>query len=148
MPKGEAAAYLSANGLISSAFGGLAPILGGMGAHFFAVREFGLLLEWSGPRYQGEVLGLRLTGWDFYFALSALCGLYALHRLAVVREEGEIDRRDLMQAILERAASRFGRPSAVGGAGPPEDLSAALSETEPASRARSVRKKPAKPNGA
>jgi MFS family permease len=131
-PKGEAAAYLSANGVISSVIGGIAPILGGLGAHFFAVREFGIVLEWTGPRVQGEIAGLRLSGWDFYFAISALCGLYALHRLAMVKEEGEVERRELMTAILERARSHFGRPP--GGAGPPEELSAMLAEDETAAK--------------
>jgi MFS family permease len=141
-PKGEAAAYLSANGLISSVAGGIAPILGGLGAHFFAVREFGLSLDWTGPRYQGEMLGLRLSGWDFYFALSALCGLYALHRLAMIREEGEIDRRDLMQVIIERASSRFG--GATAGSSAPVELSAALAEGETTSRRRRGRRTSAK----
>lgn len=138
-PKGEAAAYLSANGLISSVMGGVAPILGGLGAHFFAVREFGLSLEWTGPHYQGEVLGLSLNGWDFYFALSALCGLYSLHRLAVIKAEGEIDRRDLMKVIIERASSRFG--GATAGSSAPVELSATLAEGEAAKQKPRGRRK-------
>lgn len=139
-PKGEAAAYLSANGLISSVAGGAAPILGGLGAHFFAAREFAVTVHWTGPHYQGELLGLGLTGWDFYFALSALCGLYALHRLAMIQEAGEIDRQDLMKVILERTSSRFGRPPAEAHA--PVELSAALAEGEaaPAPKPRKPRK--------
>jgi MFS family permease len=127
-PRGGAAAYLSLNSLVGSVIGGLAPILGGLGAQFFAARHVGLVLEWSGPVVKGELIGVHLTGWDFYFVLSALFGLYALHRLGFVDEEGALARREMMQAILERARTRFARPPAVAGAESPEDISQHLAD--------------------
>jgi MFS family permease len=131
-PRGNAAAYLSLNSLIGSVAGGFAPILGGLGSQFFAERRVGLVLEWNGPLVKGELLGIHLTGWDFYFVLSALFGLYALHRLAFVGEAGELARGPMMQAILERARARFARPPAVAGAEPPEDISQHLTDDDPA----------------
>jgi len=131
-PRGNAAAYLSLNSLIGSVMGGFAPILGGLGSQFFAERHVGLVLEWSGPVAKGRLLGVHLTGWDFYFVLSALFGLYALHRLAFVGEAGELARGPMMQAILERARARFARPPAVAGAEPPEDISQLLTDDDPA----------------
>jgi MFS family permease len=131
-PRGNAAAYLSLNSLIGSVVGGFAPILGGLGSQFFAERHVGLVLEWTGPVVKGELLGVHLTGWDFYFVLSALFGLYALHRLAFVDEAGALARREMMQAILERARAGFARPPAVAGAEPPDDISQHLTDDDPA----------------
>lgn len=122
-PRGAAAPYLSVNSLIASLLGGVAPILGGLGAEFFARRELAVTVQWSGPLLQGDVAGLQLTGWHFYFILSALVGLYALHRLVMIPEDGALPRREMMEAILDRARARFGRPPAVGGAEPPEEIS-------------------------
>lgn len=118
-PVGAAAPYLSLNALISSAVGGLA-------AEFFDARRVGLVLEWSGPVVRGDLLGLHLTGWDFYFLISALCGLYALHRLTMVSAEGELRRSAMVQEILAQARARFARPPSVGGADPPEELTVDL----------------------
>jgi len=131
-PRGAAAPYLSANSLISSVVGGVAPILGGLGSQFFSERKVGLVLEWSGPVLRGEVLGVHLSGWDFYFVLSALFGLYALHRLAFVSEDGALEGREMMHAMLDRARTRFARPPAVAGAEAPADISQHLADDDPA----------------
>jgi MFS family permease len=131
-PHGAAAPYLSLNSLVGSVVGGLAPMLGGLLSQAFAERKVGLVVEWSGPRLTGQLLGIELTGWDFYFVLSALCGLYALHRLAFVGEAGELGRREMMRVILERARSRFARPPAVAGAEAPEGISQILAADDDA----------------
>lgn len=130
-PRGAAAPYLSANSLISSVIGGIAPVIGGLSSEFFAERKVGLVLEWRGPLVKGPLLGVHLTSWDFYFVFSALFGLYALHRLAFIDEEGALGRRDMMAAMLDNARARFARPPAVAGAEPPADLSQQL-EDDPA----------------
>lgn len=139
-PVGASAPYLSLNALVSSLIGGLAPILGGLGAEFFDARQVGLVLEWSGPVVRGDLVGVHLTGWDFYFLFSALCGLYALHRLTLVPAEGELGRSEMVQQILAQARAGFTRPPSVGGADPPEEAAADLlaAEQEAAPPARSV----------
>jgi MFS family permease len=106
-PRGGAEPYMAANALITSAAAGLAPILGGLCADAFAAREFRLLLEWSGPLYKGDVVRLAVRQWDFYFLISALFGLYALHRLTLVHEKGEVERQEMMHELFERL--RHGR---------------------------------------
>lgn len=106
-PRGGAEPYMAANALITSAAAGLAPIVGGLCADFFAAREFRLLLEWSGPRFHGDVVHLSIRAWDLYFLNSALVGLYALHRLSLVREKGEVERQEMMHEMFERL--RHGR---------------------------------------
>jgi MFS family permease len=125
-PEGAAAPYLSANALVSSAIGGLAPMVGGFCAEFFAARHFRVALEWRGSLINGELLSLSLTGWTFYFAFSALLGLLAVHRLAAVLEAGSLDRRGMMREILVLGQARFARPPRGGGADAPEDLAADL----------------------
>src|ERR671912_298478 len=84
--------FIATNALVIAIAAGLAPLLGGFCQDFFAARGLSLALEWSGPRFKGEVMHLSVQSWDFYFLLSALIGLYALHRLALVRDEGALVR--------------------------------------------------------
>lgn len=125
-PAGAAAPYLSLNALISSLAGGFAPVLGGLGAEFFEARRIGLVVEWAGPVVRGDLVGVHLTGWDFYFLFSALVGLYALHRLTLVTAEGELRSGEMVQQILAQARARFSRPPSVGGADPPEEAAEEL----------------------
>jgi MFS family permease len=105
-PRGGAQNYIATNALVSAAAAGMAPLLGGFAQDFFAQREFALMLEWTGPRYQGNVLHLTVRAWDFYFLISALFGLYALHRLALVRERGELSRKDMLREMREQSLVR------------------------------------------
>lgn len=101
-PRGGAEPYMAANALVTSAAAGLAPILGGLCADVFTAREFRLVLAWTGPRFQGEMVHLAVRQWDFYFLLSALFGLYALHRLTLVHEKGEVERQEMIREMLNR----------------------------------------------
>jgi len=107
-PSGAAASFLAVNALISSAAAGLASILGGLAADAFARRALALALQWNGPHYRGA-MEITIHHWDFYFLISATLGLYALHRLTLVREEGELDRHAMLAQMLHH--SRAARPS-------------------------------------
>jgi MFS family permease len=136
-PRGASESYLAANALISSVAAGLAPLIGGFCAEFFASREFALTLQWVGPNYQGEFARLSLRAWDFYFLLSALYGLYALHRLGMVHEEGELMGRQMLRGMHQRAqeASRRLLGFGVGSSGDVEaDLEAAAEMPRPSRR--------------
>ena len=90
-PKGQATAYLATNTLVNSFAAGIAPILGGKFADFFASRNLSLVFKWSSPGRELVFQALNFQHWDFFFALAFLIGLYALHRLTMVKEQGEID---------------------------------------------------------
>jgi len=90
-PKGEATAYLATNALVNSFAAGIAPILGGKFADFFAARNLSLAFKWSSPGREFSFQALNFQHWDFFFGLAFLIGLYALHRLSTVQEEGEVD---------------------------------------------------------
>ncbi|MBN1354086.1 MAG: MFS transporter [Candidatus Omnitrophica bacterium] len=90
-PKGHATAYLATNSLCNSLAAGMAPILGGKFADFFVARNLSLVLKWSSPKRELVFQALNFQHWDFFFGLAFLIGLYALHRLSVVEEQGEVD---------------------------------------------------------
>jgi MFS family permease len=114
-PRGAATAYIAANALISSAAAGLAPVLGGMFADFFAARRLEILLRWTSPGDVLTLMPLRISSWDFYFLIAAVLGLYALHRLAMVKEEGEIDNRLMVGEVLAQARRDVRNMSPIAG---------------------------------
>ncbi|WP_070158048.1 MFS transporter [Sphingobium phenoxybenzoativorans] len=99
-PRGEATAYVATSALTSSLAAGIAPILGGLFADFFAARRFELLLRWTSPNGTVLLSPISLSHWDFYFLSAWLLGLYALHRLSLVQEEGQIDPKEMVEHIV------------------------------------------------
>lgn len=87
-PKGKGTSYLAANSLINSLAAGIGPLIGGKFADFFAARQLSWVLTYTTPNGKFTLPTLDLEGWDFFFVLSFLAGIYSLHRLSVVREEG------------------------------------------------------------
>lgn len=115
-PKGSATAYVAASALASSAAAGIAPILGGLFADFFAARRFELLLRWTSPNGVVLLSPLHLSHWDFYFLIAGALGIYALHRLSLVEEQGHIERREMVQQLLgqtRRAVRNLGTVSGL-----------------------------------
>ena len=93
-PRGEATIYLATNALISGIAATIAPILGGLSADWFANQEIAITFDWSDIATKGKefhLLALSIRGLDFLFIGSFIFGIYALHRLALVREEGEVE---------------------------------------------------------
>ena len=90
-PKGQATAYLAANTIANSVAAGIAPILGGKFADFFSGRQLAWTLKYTSPSGEFDMPTLNLQQWDFFFALAFIIGLYALHRLAMIKEQGEVE---------------------------------------------------------
>jgi len=88
-PRGQATPYLATYNLVNSLSLGIAPLLGGKLADFFAQRELSLSLRWISPAGERYFETLSFEHWDFLFFFAFLIGLYALHRLTLVKEEGE-----------------------------------------------------------
>ena len=99
-PRGAATAYMAASAMISSLAAGLAPILGGLFADDFSRRRLEIMLRWTDPKGAVLINPLSLSHWDFYFLIAAVLGMYALHRLSMVREKGEIRRREMIEQVL------------------------------------------------
>jgi len=113
-PRGSATAYVAASATMTAVAAGLAPILGGLLADFFADRKLELVLRWSNPQ---NVLSLPLvlTSWDFYFLLAGAFGVYAMHRLSLVAEHGEIERREMVGEVLNETRRTIRNISSVAG---------------------------------
>jgi MFS family permease len=124
-PRGSATAYIAANALATALAAGVAPILGGLLADFFASRQLELLLRWTSPNGIWS-LPLRLTHWDFYFLLAGVLGLYAIHRLSLVREEGEIERKEMVGEVIAQTRRAIRNVSTVAGLRAATDLPVSL----------------------
>ena len=91
-PEGEATAYLAANSVVTSTCAAAAPIIGGIGADFFASH-----FTWTGGGQD-----VTVPAWTFLFGLACVVGLYSMHRLSFVEETGRTsDHLALRHLLLE-----------------------------------------------
>jgi MFS family permease len=114
-PAGSATSYMATNALVSAVAAGVAPMIGGLTADFFARRRISLQINWTNPHGTSELFGLMFTRWEFFFLLSSLLGLYALHRLSTVHESGSIERREMMGHVWQSARRSLRNVSSVAG---------------------------------
>jgi MFS family permease len=114
-PRGRGTAYLAAGSIVNSVAAGLAPIVGGLFADDFAARELSLILRWTSGPEATEFVTLRLRHWDFFFLLAAVLGLYALHRLTLVHEQGHTTDNAMLQEVTAEARRAVASLSSVAG---------------------------------
>jgi MFS family permease len=114
-PRGSAHVYMATSSLLTSAAAGAAPLLGGWLAGFFAARKLSFDMTWSSPDGVAQVVALSFGWWQFYFLLSAIMGLYALHRLSFVNEEGSVNPREMLVHVLNSARRGVRNASPVAG---------------------------------
>ncbi|MFP4104956.1 MAG: MFS transporter [Phycisphaerae bacterium] len=150
-PRGEATSYLATNSLVSGMAATVAPILGGFLADWFSPKELRLTLSWLNEAVTTQpwtMPAFSLKGLDFLFMGSFVFGLYAMHRLLGVREEGEVEERVVMDSLYTEVRRSVRHVSnmaglryltyfpylvlrSVAGEGPPEQEEP-RSDTEPA----------------
>jgi MFS family permease len=99
-PKGQGTHYLAATSISNSLAAGIAPILGGFLADLLISTEFNLLISWTSPIFGFIFPIISLRYYDFLFILAFFIGLYSIHRLAYVKEVGEVKRRQVLQALV------------------------------------------------
>lgn len=114
-PPAHATSYLASVSLTGSLAGGGAAILGGALADWFSSRQISLVLHWSSPPDIGEVTMAQLQHWGFLFAISALLGLYAMHALSKIAEDGESSYRMVIQEFVLEAMRSLDQLSSVEG---------------------------------
>lgn len=114
-PQNEGTPYLAMVGIVTATAGGVAPLLAGSAGAWFGPRELSALLRWQAPGTQSEVVVFALAHWEFLFLLSALAGLYVMHRLSLVHEEGRIGDRQVVQLFAIEAARSVDNLSSIGG---------------------------------
>ncbi|WP_292517370.1 MFS transporter [Methanoculleus sp.] len=99
-PKGQATSYLASSTFANSVAAGVAPILGGLFVDFFAERELIWTLLWRDPVRELVFVTLDLQQWEFFFLFAFILGLYSLHRLTGVQEEGEAKEQQVVDELL------------------------------------------------
>ena len=114
-PAGGATSFMATNALISAAASGGAPILGGWLTDFFPRRQLSVELIWSSPSGTAELFGIRIEHWEFFFLLSAMLGLFALHRLSVVAEPGSVKGREVISHVVDSTRYSLRNVSSVAG---------------------------------
>jgi len=58
---------------------------------------------------------LNLQQWDFFFALAFVMGLYALHRLAMVKESGEVEEGIIARELFSEVRTQVRILSSIEG---------------------------------
>ena len=114
-PEGQATAYLATNTMVNSVAAGMAPILGGKFADFFSGRKLAWTLEYTSPGGKFALPTLDLQQWDFFFAMAFLIGIYSIHRLAMVKEVGEVEEKVVAQELAAEIRSQVRILSSIEG---------------------------------
>ncbi|MGB2984905.1 MAG: MFS transporter [Phycisphaerae bacterium] len=94
-PTGRATSFLAANAIVNGVAATVAPIVAGLAADFFVNEHLTLSLRWlntvtGATRF--DLAAFDLVGLDYLFVFAVVFGLYAMHRLLAVREEGEVEK--------------------------------------------------------
>lgn len=114
-PRAEATSYLAAVGLVSSAAGGLAPLLAGALAERLEASQFDLVLRWTSNIATHEVAVLRLARFEFILVIASLAGLYVMHALSRVKEGEDVSERRVIQELMLEASNTVDQLSSAGG---------------------------------
>ena len=87
-PKGKATAFLASNTVVAGICATLGPLVGGILGDLFEQGELKITLTYT-KLAEGKAIDVpafNLRGLDFVFLLSVMVGVYAIHRLAYVKE--------------------------------------------------------------
>lgn len=114
-PKGEATSYLASWSIMNSIAAVLAPLAGGIVADLLSGSSLSFRLMWHGLGYDIDLGLIDIGGLEFVFVISFFVGLYAVHRLALVKEEGEADEKTVIEAMVMQAGRGLRTLSTVDG---------------------------------
>lgn len=115
-PRGEAAAYLATNALVSGAAAAVAPLLAGISAAWLETQRLTLTLQWTSSAGAGRILALRpldFHGLDFLWLGTVVLGLYAIHRLLALPEGQAGSEREVIAAMAAEVRLRLQQPMRV-----------------------------------
>lgn len=87
-PKKDSVAYLSLLSFTNAIASGLAPLLSGWSAMWFVDKSIFWTIQSHLSGKPVEMFLFHLRDWDFFFVFSFTFGLFALYRLAKVKEAG------------------------------------------------------------
>jgi len=114
-PPGDATKYLAVNGALVSLGMGVGPILGGLLADVLAFMELSLIFRWLIPEEGWTAYLLSFRELDFLFFVAFILGFYALHRLSLVHEKGEVPKKVVYREFLMETRRAVRNMTSVGG---------------------------------
>lgn len=114
-PYGGATAYLASINIINSFAAGIAPIIGGMFVDYFAASELSMTLNFRSPSTQFSLITFDLQYWDFFFIFAFIVGIYSIHRLALVKEAGEVEEQVVVRDLIAQMSREMRNLSTAGG---------------------------------
>lgn len=114
-PRGQSSVYIAAKGVVTAVTGTIAPILAGALADVFELHQLSVSITWVSPTGVIVVDAYRLMGLDFILILSVIFGIFALYRLAYVEEQGEVEERVVLEAIVAETRRNVKTISTVDG---------------------------------
>jgi MFS family permease len=95
-PQGKATVFLATNALTNGIAATVAPILAGLLADVLANEELSFEITWRSMQTHTERFGmsaLSFQGTDFLFVFAFFVGIYAIHRLLAVTEQGDVEEK-------------------------------------------------------
>ncbi len=114
-PPGGATVYLVSSSMVNAAAAGCAALIGGITADLFASWQLHLTIRWQNAVSALEFEALNFTHWDFFFFFATLFGLYALHRLSLVDEEGHVHESVVLNEFVSSLKQSLRNLSTVAG---------------------------------
>ncbi|MEQ8690517.1 MAG: hypothetical protein RIC89_06725, partial [Pseudomonadales bacterium] len=114
-PQGDAPAYLSASAMVNAAAAGVAALLGGITVDLMASWQLSLSINWQSADSELALNAMHFSHWDFFFLLAVVLGIYALHRLSLVSERGEVQDARLLSLLLGSTRQSLKNLSTIAG---------------------------------
>ena len=99
---------------MSALAAGVAPLLSGRLIDFFVARELTWTINYTSPKGVSAVELINFQEWDFLFFISFVIGLYAVHRLSMVIEKGEVEERIVIMELFSALGRELREFSTVG----------------------------------
>jgi MFS family permease len=114
-PLGGSTAYLASSSMINATAAGIAALMGGIAVDLFATWELGLTIHWQSEANTMQLEAMNFSHWDFFFLFSTVVGLYALHRLSLVEEKGQVQEPQMLHVLMGSAKQSMRNLSTIAG---------------------------------
>lgn len=97
--KKMAVVYLSAKSMVMAVTGAVSPILGGLMVDFFSKKHFAFQINFKGFLGFHQIKFFELQGLGYLFIIGGILAIATLQVLKLVRETGEISKKEARQLL-------------------------------------------------